>query len=95
MDQQNLLSKKNIILFFTLLVIIISIPVGVYLIQRQQQLKSKAQVEPIIFQGTDVDCANIECTTSSTTVDVKITAPFPHESITGSGGSGSVDNNND
>lgn len=72
----NLFAKKNIITLLMICIILLIIPVGVKLVQEQQQLRSRAgAVEKITFTGPNVDTS--ENTTTSPEVDVELRAPWP------------------
>lgn len=98
-SENNLLTQKKIIIFAVMLIVVVAIPVGVYLVQRQTQLKSKAAqdvTEPIKFpEASCPSSGSSDCTTTATSVDVLIQAPLPPESalggtgISGNGGGGS------
>lgn len=75
-SEEKLLSKKNLISLLLLAILIVGIPLGVRLAQRQQQLKSRAVVDPIKFSGTGVDCSKTECVTTSPTINIELTSPL-------------------
>ncbi len=53
-------NKKNLINFLILLILILAVPIGINLIQRQQVLKSKAATGSggVIFSGPNVQVKN-------------------------------------
>lgn len=74
---QKLFSKKNLISYLMLAIIILAIPLTVKLVQEQQILKSRAQAgPPIKFTGTGVDCSRPECTSTSATLDIELLSPL-------------------
>ncbi len=76
-SENKLFSKKNIISYLLLAILIVAIPVGLKLGQQQQILKSRAAGEPpIVFKGTGVDCSKGECVTTSATIDVEVFSPL-------------------
>ncbi len=75
-SEEKLLSKKNLISLLLLAILIVGIPLGVRLAQRQQQLKSQAAGDPIKFSGTGVDCSKTECITTSPTIDIELISPL-------------------
>lgn len=88
----KLFSKRNIILIFFLLVVVIALPVGVYLTQKTQILKSRADIPNFGFLETpNLNCSNTgngkECTTSQIgRVTITVKAPpddqFPSSGVT-------------
>ncbi len=80
-SENKLFSKKNIISYLLLAILIVAIPVGIRLVQQQQILKSRAAGEaPITFKspsGTNVvDCSKGECVTTSSTIDIEVFSPL-------------------
>ena len=81
-DTDKLLSKKNIITYLILAIIILGIPIGVRLAQQQTQLKSLAAEAKIEFSGEGVKCDpnaasnEVGCTTTSDTIRIELTSPF-------------------
>lgn len=63
MNFLSTISKKQILGFIVLILLIITIPVGVYLVQKQQIFKSKASSTPILdaFQIRDSSERVINC----------------------------------
>lgn len=82
LSDNNLFSKKNIITYLILAIIILGIPIGVKLVQQQTQLRSKAAGDEIKFSGDGVKCDpnaasnEVGCSTTNPTVRVQITSPF-------------------
>lgn len=80
---EQLLSKKNLIVIFILITLAVSIPLGINLLQKQQQLKSRAAEEAqnqIRFTGSGVNCDNQgRCTTPNDKVDLQLQAPWPQQ----------------
>lgn len=75
-EQNKLLSKKNIVTFLILAIILLAIPLGVRLIQTQQAIiKSRATGTEVTFpdlkQNTE---GNFETTTGN--VKVRLNSPF-------------------
>lgn len=81
-DSDKLFSKKNIISYLILAIIILAIPIGVRLAQQQTQLRSLATGDEIKFSGTGVTCDpnaasnEVGCKTTSGTVKIELTSPF-------------------
>lgn len=81
-DQINqIFTKKNIISFLVIGILLLSIPFGVKLALEQTQLRSRAAVVPITFvAGDTVSCKTVnnreECTTTSDTVPVELRSPL-------------------
>lgn len=73
-SSDSIFSKKNIVSYLILAIIVLAIPLGIALIQRQTQLKSKATADPISFSGTGVNCTATQCTTTSATNDIQISS---------------------
>lgn len=74
----NVLTKRNVIALLVLGVLALAIPIGVKLVQQQQQLRSKAvsQTPEIRFVGPNVSCDTAgNCTTTSTTVELELSSP--------------------
>lgn len=70
-------SKKNIITYLILAILVLAIPLGVKLVQTQQQLKSKAALETVTFRGEGVNCpATGECTATQPQIEVVLDSPF-------------------
>lgn len=78
---EELLSKKNIITFLILAILILAIPLSVSLL-KQQVLKARATGQEIKFSGTGVTCDpnaapnEVGCTTTSQTIRIELTSPF-------------------
>lgn len=63
-------------------ILILAIPVGVNLVQRQQQLKIRATGEEIKFSGEGVTCNTAGCTTTEPDITIELTSPFgPRQEI--------------
>ncbi|MBI2040239.1 hypothetical protein HYT18_04135 [Candidatus Microgenomates bacterium] len=81
-DSDKLFSKKNLITYLILAIIILAIPIGVRLVQQQTQLKSLAAESKIEFSGDGVTCdpsvpsSAIACTTTESTITIELTSPF-------------------
>lgn len=78
-SSDNLFSKKNIISYLIMAILIVAIPVAVKLVQTQQLLKSRAAGggEITVLEDDKTKCPTQDsCTTSSTTVQLKLTSPF-------------------
>lgn len=77
-SENKLLTRKNIITFLLVGIMLLVIPVGVQLIQQQQTLKSKAASEASInFSGEGVECDEAgNCTTTSDTIQIELNSPF-------------------
>lgn len=76
-EAEKLFSKKNLISYLMLAIIILAVPLTVKLVQEQQILKSRAQAAPPIkFTGTGVDCSKPECTSTSPTLDIELLSPL-------------------
>lgn len=81
----SLLNKKNIISGVLVLFILISIPVGVFLVQRQQELRSRASgvvkedtTGVISFSGDGVSCDTNggNCTTTGKDIQIDFNSPL-------------------
>lgn len=81
MNIRELLTKRNIISFLIIAVLLLAIPFSLKLIQQRQNIKSKATSDPISFAtggSTGVTCdGSGNCTTTNTTVQVELRAPAP------------------
>lgn len=84
MDTGNLLTKRNIIALIIFVLLLIAIPLGVYLAQKTQIFKPRATVgeasptPEIKFRpnaNVSCDANGTNCTTTSDTVEVELTAP--------------------
>jgi hypothetical protein len=76
-----LLTKRNIITLLVVLIILLIIPLGVKLVQQQQQLRSKAASQAsITFSGPNV--SSDKTTTTSPEVQVELRAPWPPQPVT-------------
>lgn len=78
MEETNntLFTKKNILTLLIIFIALLIIPVGVKLVQEQQQLKSRAGgAATINFTGSNVD--SDKKTTTSPDVEVELRAPWP------------------
>ena len=81
-DSDKLFSKKNVITYLILAIIILSIPIGVRLAQQQTQLRSLAAGGDIKFSGTGVTCDpnaasnEVGCKTTESNVRIELTSPF-------------------
>ncbi len=78
----SVFSKRNVVVAVILVVMAIAIPIGMNLLQKTTQLKSKASEvasdNQIKFKGTGVNCdAAGKCTTSSDKVDLELRSPWP------------------
>lgn len=72
-------SKRNILAFLVVAILLISIPFGVKLVQERQNTKSKASsADAITFTGPNVDCTSnpSQCTTTSSTVQLQLVSPL-------------------
>lgn len=74
-QEKKLLTKKNIVTFLILAILMAGIPLGVKLVQEQQIFRPRAAAEPVKFSGVGVTCTNTTCTTTSPTFDIDITSP--------------------
>lgn len=73
---EKLFSKKHIIYFLLLLIMVVAIPVGVKLVQEQQQLRSQASGEGTVTPvGDGVTCVGKICTTTTKGIQIDIKAP--------------------
>jgi len=77
-QESNLFSKRNIITFLLIAIMMAAIPVAVKMAQEQQQLKSKAaSTAGIIFTGDKVkQDSSGNYTTTSPDLQIKVTSPF-------------------
>lgn len=76
-QQDKLFSKKNLISYLVLLILVLAIPLGVRLVKTQQQLQSRAAGGGITFRGTGVTCpATGECTSTEAQIEVVLDSPF-------------------
>lgn len=69
-------NKKNIITYLTLAIIILAIPVGVKLVQKEQALKSSATGNEITFPDLKKSDAEGNPITESPQVKIKLDSPF-------------------
>ena len=86
---ENLFSKKHIIYLLLLLIVVVAIPLGVKLVQQQQQLRSQATGEGTITPvGEGVNCSGNICTTTTKQLqlDIKAMAGFTPSATGGGGG---------
>ena len=75
--QNNLFSKKNIITYLLLAVVVLAIPVGIRLVQTQQLLKSRAATgNEVTFPGLNQDAQGNYVTTDPQKVDIRLESPF-------------------
>lgn len=80
-DDNTLLTKRNIIALVVLVVLAVAIPIGLRLVQQQQQLRSRASVGSTtggvqFVQDTNTSCdADRNCTTTSDTVQIQLNPP--------------------
>lgn len=77
-SSDKLFTKKNIISYLILAIMVVGIPFGVKLVQTQQQLKSQAAADPITFRGTGVSCPTVggECSATEPQIEVVLESPF-------------------
>ena len=74
--EEKLFSKKNIITYLILAIIVLAIPVGVRIVETQRALQSKATGNEITFPDlTRVDSAGNPITTT-TQIKIKLDSPF-------------------
>jgi len=77
-SEVELFSKKNIITFLIIGILLASIPVGVRLAQEQQQLKSKAAALNVSFPTSNSlkqdNSGNF--TTTSPEIQIRVASPF-------------------
>lgn len=82
MDYANkIFSKKNIIIYLILAIIILTIPFVVSLVQKQTQLKSFAANADFKFVpesdgSVKCDGQGENCSTTKTGIQIRITSPF-------------------
>lgn len=75
-SSDNLFSKKNIITYLILAIIVLAIPVAVKLVQNQQILRSQAALQPpITFPDLKREQQGIPITTSPN-IKVQLISPF-------------------
>lgn len=75
-SSEGLFTKKNIISFLVLAIIILSIPLGVNLAKRQTEIRIQAAGGDIGFPDTETQaCKGSHCTTTSDLIKVEIKAP--------------------
>lgn len=73
---EKLFSKKNLIAYLILAILVVAIPLGVNLIKKQTELRVKAAGGDIKFPTTETQqCSGDNCTTTSQTVKLEIKAP--------------------
>lgn len=77
----KIFSKKNIVGYLILAIIILAIPLLVILVQKQTQLKSQAASAEFKFVkdpdgGVKCDTSDENCTTNKQTIQLRITSPF-------------------
>jgi|SRR3989344_4470108 len=77
-------SKKNILSYLMVAIIILAIPVAVKLVQTSQQLKTQASGSEIKFvESEKLTCANNDCKTTDPIIEIELHSPFgPPEEIT-------------
>lgn len=76
-QEKKLLSKKNIIAFLLLAIIVVAIPVGIKLVQTQQTIKSQAAGEPIVFPDLNrTDPTTGNPVSQGSTIKVQLNSPF-------------------
>lgn len=76
-QEEKLFSKKNLIPYLILLILVLAIPLGVRLVQTQQQLQSRAAGGEVSFRGSGVTCpATGECTATQPQIEVVLDSPF-------------------
>ncbi len=76
-QSDKLFSRKNIIYYLILLILILAIPLSIRLVQTQQQLKSRAAAGEVSFRGEGVNCpAAGECTATQSQIEVVLDSPF-------------------
>jgi len=77
-SERKFLSKRNIITFLIIGILLLAIPVGVKLVQEQQLLKSKATGTEIQFVPDDnVSCdSGGNCATTDPTVQIELRSPL-------------------
>lgn len=77
----KLFSKRNIIIYLVLAIIILTIPLVVGLAQKQTQLKSSAANADFKFvpqsdNSVKCDTSGENCTTTTPNIQIRITSPF-------------------
>lgn len=76
-DSKGLLTKKNIITFLVVILLLLAIPITVKLVQQQQQIKSKAAGDPITFTGPNISKdSSGQYVTTDPTVQVELNSPL-------------------
>lgn len=76
-QEKKLLTKKNIVTFLILAILMAGIPLGVKLVQEQTLLKSRAVGGGVSFRGTGVTCPPTgECESTEPQVEVVLDSPF-------------------
>lgn len=75
-SENQLFTKKNIITFLLLGILVLAIPIAVILVQKQQELRSRAAGEVVTFSGDGVACDSSGCKTNSSTVDITFNSPY-------------------
>lgn len=68
--------KENLINLLILGILILAIPLGVNLIRQQQIIKSRAQVDPIVFTGPNVEKRNGIWITTKPQISLQLTSPL-------------------
>lgn len=76
-SEGKLFSKRNLISYLILLILILAIPLGLRLVQTQQKLASRAAGGEVTFRGEGVDCpVTGECTATRSQIEVVLDSPF-------------------
>lgn len=68
--------KKNLVNLLILGILILALPLGIKLIQQQQIIKSRAEIEPITFTGPNVEQRGSEWVATKPQIQLKITSPL-------------------
>lgn len=77
-ENNNFLSKRNLVSFLLVGIGLLVIPFSVKMVQQQQLLKSKAAGDEVTFSGPnieDCDAPGGKCATSDT-IQVELRSPF-------------------
>ncbi|MCL4366006.1 dockerin type I domain-containing protein, partial [Patescibacteria group bacterium] len=68
--------KKNLVSVLILGILILALPLGITLLQRQQNIKSRANVDPIVFSGANVEQRNGNWVSLKPQISFELTSPL-------------------
>lgn len=75
-EKNSFFSRRNIIVIVMSVSLLVAIPIGMYLVRKQTQLKSKASGTENVRITDGVRCDGGNCEVISDTIELELTSPF-------------------